>query len=178
MDKDSSCNPHRHTKERSRTTSSLPSCSHYYTQPLPESSKLPWNKLTSQLGHQHFLPQKLPLHCPRKPQNVFLFHCSHDSGLVISRCVGKKTALRSNSAPPSQQQTLNKLPTELRGRNFVSKHRLSMQSRRRTCKKKTRVRNVCVFRLSFHFACHRWWLGVHEFYCTCLNQQPQQVMEW
>ena len=51
---------------------------------------------------------------------------------------------------PDQQRTLNKLPTDLRCRNFVGKHRLSTQNRCWTCKKK-RARNVYVFRLSFHF---------------------------
>ncbi len=30
-------------------------------------------------------------------------------------------------SPPNQQHTLNKLPTEFRHRNFVNKHRLSIQ---------------------------------------------------
>ncbi len=58
---------------------------------------------------------------------------------------------------PDQQRNLNKLPTELRCRNFVNKHRLIIQigAKRAT----TGVCNVYVFRLSFHFACHHWWLG-------------------
>ena len=35
--------------------------------------------------------------------------------------------------PPNQQRTLNKLPTELRRRNFVNKRRLSMQIGAQTC---------------------------------------------
>ncbi len=58
---------------------------------------------------------------------------------------------------PNQQRTLSKLPTELRRRNFVNKRRLSMQIGTQTCE------NTCatctVFRLSFHFAYHRCWLG-------------------
>ena len=54
---------------------------------------------------------------------------------------------------PNQQRTLNELPTELRYRNFVTKH----TNRRQTCKKF--VCNVHVLQLNFHFACHRWWLG-------------------
>ena len=41
--------------------------------------------------------------------------------------------------------------------NFVNNHRLSKQNWHQTCKK--RVCNVYRFQLSFHFACHRWWLG-------------------
>ena len=52
-------------------------------------------------------------------------------------------------AVPNQQRTLNKLPPELRCRNFVTKHRLSMQIGTKG------VWNVYMF----HFACHRWWLG-------------------
>ncbi len=50
---------------------------------------------------------------------------------------------------PNRQRTLNKLPTELRLKNFVNKHRLSIQNRRQTCK--NRLCNVYMFRLSFHF---------------------------
>ncbi len=61
---------------------------------------------------------------------------------------------------PNQQQrrTLNKLPAELRRRNFVAKHRPSMQVGAQTCKK--RACNVYIFRPSFHFAYHRCWLGL------------------
>ncbi len=50
---------------------------------------------------------------------------------------------------PNQQRTLNKLPTELRRRNFVDEHRLSMQNwcpnmQKRAC-------TVHVLQLSFHF---------------------------
>ena len=43
---------------------------------------------------------------------------------------------------PNQQHTLNKLSTELRCRNFVNKHRLSMQIGAKRAKKKTRTRRV------------------------------------
>ena len=56
---------------------------------------------------------------------------------------------------PNQQRTLNKLPTELRRRSFVAKHQLSMQ----IGTKRAKMCNVYMFRLSFHFAYHRWWLG-------------------
>ncbi len=39
----------------------------------------------------------------------------------------------------------------------VDKHRLSMQVGTQTCEK--RMCNVHIFRLGFHFAHHRWWLG-------------------
>ncbi len=58
---------------------------------------------------------------------------------------------------PNQQRTLNKLPTELRCRNFANNHRLGAQicaKRAKTC-----VQSVYVLRTSFHFACHRRWLG-------------------
>ncbi len=65
--------------------------------------------------------------------------------------------LRRIPGEPNQQRTLNKLPTELRCRNFVVKHRLSMQIGGQACKR--RVRNVYACQPSFHFAYHRWWLG-------------------
>ncbi len=54
---------------------------------------------------------------------------------------------------PTSKRTLNRLPTELRCRNSVDKHRPGIASRRQTCKKKKRNRacNVCTFRLSFQF---------------------------
>ena len=58
---------------------------------------------------------------------------------------------------PNQQCTLNKLPPELRCRNFVDKHRLSMQIS--TWRAKKRIHSVYMFQLSFHFARHRCWLG-------------------
>ena len=59
---------------------------------------------------------------------------------------------------PNQQRTLDKLPTELRCRNFVSKHPTEYTNQRQTCKN---VHAMCtyIFQLSFHFAFHRWWLG-------------------
>ena len=46
--------------------------------------------------------------------------CIVDAGTVVSR------EIRLNELP-NQHPTLNKLSTELRCRNFVNKHRLSMQ---------------------------------------------------
>ena len=57
---------------------------------------------------------------------------------------------------PNQQRTLNKLPTELRSRNFVDKHRLGITNQPQTCKN---LYAKYIFQLSFHFAYHRWWLG-------------------
>ena len=50
---------------------------------------------------------------------------------------------RETERDPNQQRTLNKLPPELRRRNFVAKHRLSMQVGAQTCEK--RVCDVYVF---------------------------------
>ena len=50
---------------------------------------------------------------------------------------------------PNQQRTLNKLPTELRCRDFVNNHRLSMQNREPNVRK--RACDVYVFQPSFHF---------------------------
>ncbi len=61
---------------------------------------------------------------------------------------------------PNQQRTLNKLPTELRCRNFVTKHRLEHTNRYQNVQRL--VCNVYMFRLSFHFAFHRWRLGVED----------------
>ncbi len=58
---------------------------------------------------------------------------------------------------PTNNVLLNKLPPELRGRNLVSKHRVSIRIGAQTCEK--HVCNVYIFRLSFHFAYQRWWLG-------------------
>ncbi len=56
---------------------------------------------------------------------------------------------------PNQRRALNKLPTGLQRRNFVSKHRLSVQiGAKRACY--VYVVHSYVF---FHFAYHRWWLG-------------------
>ncbi len=50
-----------------------------------------------------------------------------------------------------------KYPTDLRRRNFANKHRLSIQKSAPNVQKC--ACNVYMFRLSFHFACHCWWLG-------------------
>ena len=46
--------------------------------------------------------------------------CVHQSALAVAARWGK-------ISQPNQRRILNKLPTELRHRNFVNKHRLSMQ---------------------------------------------------
>ncbi len=58
--------------------------------------------------------------------------------------------------PPTGNALLISFRLSSEWANFVTKHRLSIQIGAKTCKK--RVCNVCIFRLSFHFACHRWWL--------------------
>ena len=57
---------------------------------------------------------------------------------------------------PNRQRTLSKLLTELRCRNVVNNHQLSVQ---KTCMQRV----LYIFQLSFHFAFHRWWLGVEFF---------------
>ncbi len=75
--------------------------------------------------------------------------------------------MRGKKTQPNQQRTLNNLPNELRCRNFVTKHQLSIlqigTKRAKTC-----TCNVYIFQLSFHFGCHRWWLGsvVASYRCT------------
>ncbi len=59
---------------------------------------------------------------------------------------------------PTNNATLNKLPTELQCKNFDNKHRLRMlisAKRTKTCMHYVRY----IFQLSFHSAYHRWWLG-------------------
>ena len=68
------------------------------------------------------------------------------------------TQRSSVTSAPNRQRTLNRLPPELRCRNLVTKHRVSTQvaapnMRKRAC-------DLHVFRLSFHFAHHRCWLGL------------------
>ncbi len=58
---------------------------------------------------------------------------------------------------PNQQHTLNKLPAELRCRNCINKHQLSMQvgaKRAKNC-----ACNVYLFQLGFRFTYHSWWLS-------------------
>ncbi len=61
--------------------------------------------------------------------------------------------------PNQQRRILNKLPTELQYRNYVttSKHRLSIQIGAKLAK--ACMQCVYVLQPSFHFACHRQWLG-------------------
>ena len=68
-----------------------------------------------------------------------------------ARHAARCTFTTDDAHMPNQQRTPNKLPTELRCRNFVNKHRLSLQM----C-----TYALCIYiQLSFHFAYHRWWLG-------------------
>ena len=73
---------------------------------------------------------------------------------------------------PNQQRTLNKLPTELRRENFVTKCRLSKQIGTKMCKKVCAT-CTCSDRASF-FACHRWWLGqkTTTYYTTSTKPSP------
>ena len=58
---------------------------------------------------------------------------------------------------PYQQRTLNRLPTELWRKNFVTKAPTEHAARRQACKN---VYPTCACSSpSFRFACHRWWLG-------------------
>ena len=66
--------------------------------------------------------------------------------------------LRHQTCPTNNRDTLSKLPTELRCRNF------SLIIADRACKSvaKNVQKRVCIgymFRPSFYFAHHRWWLG-------------------
>ncbi len=57
---------------------------------------------------------------------------------------------------PTNNALLISFPTELRRRNFVAKHGLSIQ----IGAKRAKMHAMCdVFQLSFHFACHHRWLG-------------------
>ncbi len=80
---------------------------------------------------------------------------------------------------PNQERTLNKLSTELRCRNFVAEHRLSMQVGAQTCKNV--ACDVYVFQLSFRFACHRWWLGknciAHSFHALVVVSAQLPVVQ-
>ncbi len=67
--------------------------------------------------------------------------------------------------PPNQRVTLDKLPTELRDRNFLNEHRPSTQTGAKMCKnvRATRMRSD---RASIFFFCKlvvgwlvSWWLG-------------------
>ncbi len=73
----------------------------------------------------------------------------HGPDLVLISDILRLEEGRAQDAP-NQQRTLNKLPTELRRRNFVNKHRPSMQigaNHARTC-----MHCVIYFELSFRFA--------------------------
>ena len=61
---------------------------------------------------------------------------------------------------PNQQRALTKLSTKLRCRNLVNKCQWCIQV---GTKRARSACNVCVSRLSFHFAYHRWWLGMYFF---------------
>ena len=60
-------------------------------------------------------------------------------GSRYRRCENTRTVKPRRS---NQQRTLNKLPTELRSRNFVNKHRLSIQSR---CQTYENVYAMCMY---------------------------------
>ena len=63
-------------------------------------------------------------------QSTDLFQTKNISCLVLRQTSRAACPLTLSSLPPplpNQQRTLDKLPTELRCRNFVAKHRLSME---------------------------------------------------
>ncbi len=76
--------------------------------------------------------------------------------------LNKLPTLSRESVLPNQQCTLiNKLRTELPMQKFLlANHRLSMQIGAKPAKTCVQLVYILVFRLSFYFACHRWWLGV------------------
>ncbi len=59
--------------------------------------------------------------------------------------------------PTSMHRTLEKLPPELRCRNFAYQTPTEHTNRRQIVQK--HVCNVRMLGLSFHFAYHHWWLG-------------------
>ena len=73
-------------------------------------------------------------------------------------CWFEDTFLRGYSNP-NQQRTLNKLPSELCCRKSCYEAPTEHASRRPNVRK--RQRDVYLFRLNFHFACHGSWLGFH-----------------
>ncbi len=86
---------------------------------------------------------------------LFLLYCLlfrlHRMMMMMMMMINK------SAYTPNQQRTLNKLPTELRCRNFDKYAPTELTNRVPDLQK--RVGNVYIFQLSFHFACHRWWLG-------------------
>ncbi len=86
--------------------------------------------------------------------SLTLMFLSRDIPLLLHNPTGSNLVLyvRYRRYIPDQRRTLNGLPPELRCRNFVDKHRPSMRIGRQTCRNV--YHNVCVFRLSFHFAFH------------------------
>ncbi len=85
-------------------------------------------------------------------KKVFLFW---EDGGVQNKCLSRRQQVQKPAPPttiPNRQRTLNKLPSELRCRNFCYQAPTEHASRCQTCEKC--VRNAYVFRLSFHFACH------------------------
>ncbi len=66
-------------------------------------------------------------------------------------------ALKGKTSKPNQQHTLNKVPTELRCRNFCQQAPTEHANRCQTCEK--RACNVYTFQLSLHFAHHCCRLG-------------------
>ncbi len=70
--------------------------------------------------------------CGTKKNSTFFFRKED----ILFRLCTKKNGYKKNYCLPNQQGTLNKLPTELQRRNFVNKHRLSIQidaERAKTC---------------------------------------------
>ncbi len=73
-----------------------------------------------------------------------------------------RTLRHRNIVDPERKNPTNNalsinFPTELRRKIFVNK--APTEHANRAPNEQKRVCNVYIFRLSFHFACHRWWLG-------------------
>ncbi len=86
-----------------------------------------------------------------RDKNTVVVKNSRMLNFVLGRRRRRRTTTKCVPTPPNQQQTLNKLPPELRCRNFVSKRRrLSVANRHPSVPKKC-VRNSHMFRPSFPF---------------------------
>ncbi len=69
----------------------------------------------------------------------YYYHHHHQALLPPPK---KHPTATAAAAAPNRQRALNKLPTELRRRNFVDKHRLSMRIGTQACKN---VRATCAY---------------------------------
>ncbi len=109
-----------------------------------------------------FSPKDLEENKGIQPRNLLHFYKKRNLFFL------KKTSFGLIYCTPNQQRTVDRLPPEFRCRNFVNEHRPSMQVGRQSVRR-TRTCNVHAFRLSFHFACHRWRLGSGTVCCILMS---------